>query len=132
MRACILRPVLLLFGLCGFALSEAAEPRMTGVYLSKERMRFVAVDGSNDNPGTIDRPWATINYAAEQARAGQTIVIRGGHYILAAQVRPRNSGRPNAWITFIGYPGEKPILDGRSVQRASFAHGISKRGLVPT
>src|ERR1035437_51078 len=95
---------------------------------AREKTRFVAVDGSDDNPGTIDRPWATINYAAEQAKAGETIVIRGGHYILPAQVRPRNSGRPNAWITFIGYPGEKPVLDGQSVQRASFAHGSLNDG----
>src|ERR1035437_7682469 len=95
---------------------------------AREKTRFVAVDGSDDNPGTIDRPWATINYAAERAKAGQTVVIRGGHYILPAQVRPRNSGRPNAWITFIGYPGEKPVLDAQNVQRASFSQGPLNEG----
>ena len=113
------------FGFCYFSPSSATAKPKIGLELvaSHERARFVAVNGSDNNPGTIDRPWATINYAAERAKAGQTVVIRGGHYILPAQVRPRNSGRPNAWITFIGYPGEKPVLDGQSVQRASFAHG---------
>ena len=49
--------------------------------------------------------------------------MRGGHYSLPGQVRPRNSGRSGAWITFVGYPGEEPILDAQTVPRASFAHG---------
>jgi hypothetical protein len=35
---------------------------------------------------------------------------------LSAQVRLHNSGRSGAWITFIGYPGETPIVDGELVQ----------------
>jgi len=84
---------------------------------------FVAVNGNDDGPGTADHPWATINHAAEQAKAGDTIVIRGGHYILSAQIRPLHSGRPDAWITFIGYPREEPILDAQKLPRATFTPG---------
>ncbi|HXW30209.1 MAG TPA: right-handed parallel beta-helix repeat-containing protein, partial [Xanthobacteraceae bacterium] len=80
-------------------------------------MHFVAANGSDDGPGTAERPWATVNYAAEQARAGDTVVVRGGHYVLPGQVRLRNSGRPDAWITFVGYRGEEAILDAQMVQR---------------
>ena len=113
----------------GSSLASGRLGRLEVLLTARDRIRFVGIDGSDDNPGTIDRPWATINYAAEQAKAGQTIVIRGGHYILAAQVRPRNSGRPDAWIAFVGYPGERPIIDGQSVQRTSFAHGSLNEGL---
>jgi hypothetical protein len=84
---------------------------------------FVAVNGNDDGPGTADHPWATINHAAEHAKAGDTIVIRGGHYILSTQIRPRHSGRPDAWITFIGYPGEEPILDAQKLPRSTFTPG---------
>ena len=80
---------------------------------------FVAVDGSDEGPGTAGRPWATINHAAEKVVAGDTVVVRGGRYVLTTQIRPRNSGRSDAWITYIGYPGEKPILDARMVQYPS-------------
>src|SRR6266480_1319656 len=119
------------FPICGFPLSSAiAKPefKLEQLVINHERTRFVAVNGTDDGPGTIDRPWATINYAAEQAKTGETIVIRGGHYVLAGQVRPRNSGRSGAWITFIGYPGEEAILDAQRVERASFAHGILNEG----
>ena len=84
---------------------------------------FVALNGNDDGPGTAERPWATINHAAEKAEAGDTVVVRGGRYALAAQVRPRNSGRSNAWITFVGYPGEESILDAQLIPRSSLVHG---------
>lgn len=80
---------------------------------------FVAVDGKDEAAGSFAHPWATIKHAAGQARAGDTIIVRGGHYRLSAQVRPLHSGRPNAWITFVGYPGEQPVLDARMIQRSS-------------
>jgi parallel beta-helix repeat protein len=84
---------------------------------------FVAVNGNDNGPGTSDRPWATINIAAERAKAGDTVVVRGGNYVLPAQVRPHNSGRSDAWISFIGYPGEKAILDAQLVPGSSLAQG---------
>jgi hypothetical protein len=80
---------------------------------------FVAVSGDDNGTGSFDHPWATINHAASKARAGDTIIVRGGRYRLSAQVRPRHSGRRNAWITFIGYPGEEPVLDAAMIDRSS-------------
>ena len=87
--------------------------------VSRAATHFVALNGSDNGPGTADLPWATINHAADQVEAGQTVVLRGGHYLLPAQVRPRNSGRSDAWITFIGYPGEVPILDAELVPHSA-------------
>src|SRR5437660_129228 len=86
---------------------------------------FVAPNGSDSGPGTADQPWATINNAAERAQPGDTVLVRGGRYVLAAQVRPHNSGRPGSWITFAGYPGEDPILDASLVPNSSYVqHGL--------
>ncbi len=35
-------------------------------------------NGTDDGPGTAERPWATINHAADKAVAGDTVVVRGG------------------------------------------------------
>jgi hypothetical protein len=80
---------------------------------------YVAANGSDDGPGTRDRPWATISHAADVAEAGARVIIRGGHYALRSQVRPRNSGQPGAWIEFVGYPGESAVLDAAALQRPS-------------
>lgn len=77
---------------------------------------FVAPDGSDSNPGTYDRPWATLNHAAQTLRAGQTVYVRGGVYALQQQVRFKNAGRAGAWITYAAYPGERPILDAGAVK----------------
>ena len=90
-------PLLLLtcVGFC-FSLSppitgNASE--LTDVALGQKATHFVSVNGNDDGPGTADRPWATINHAAEQAEAGDTVIVRGGRYVLSSQVRVRNSGR---------------------------------------
>lgn len=86
-------------------------------------VRFVAVNGRDDGPGKVDRPWATINHAAEQAEAGETVLVRGGHFVLRAQVRLRNSGQPGAWIALMAYPGEEPIFDAQQIPRSSMVEG---------
>jgi len=105
-----------------FSLSPAITGKaseLIDVTRRQEATYFVSVNGSDDKPGTADRPWATINHAAEQAKAGDTVIVRGGRYVLSSQVRVRNSGQSEAWITFIGYPGEKPILDASLIPHSS-------------
>jgi len=87
------------------------------------RELFVAPSGDDGGPGTFDAPWATINHAADEARAGDTVTIRGGLYSLKDQVRVRNSGRVDAWITFRGSPGEPVIVDANAVLPASPDNG---------
>ena len=82
---------------------------------------FVSPIGSDANPGTADRPWATVNHAAERVVAGDVVVVRSGRYLLSSQVRPRNSGRPDAWITFVGHPGEAAVLDAQNIQQLPYA-----------
>src|SRR5262245_39774042 len=84
-------PLLLLcFGSCSSSVPAFAEAKngWEKLIVNHQVARFVAVSGSDTGPGTADRPWATINHAAEQAVAGDTVIVRGGYYVLPTQVRP--------------------------------------------
>lgn len=72
---------------------------------------YVSTEGDDyANPGTIDRPWGTIQKAANSVEPGDTVYIRGGtyHEIVDLQV----SGTSKSYITFTSYPGETAIIDG--------------------
>jgi hypothetical protein len=108
--------ILLLFGskAFGVVITDLVAPfKATGT-------TYFVANGSDLGPGSLNQPWATINHAAEQLKAGDMVAAHGGHYILSAQVRPRYSGRPDAWISFVGYPGKEPILDAQSIQPPTF------------
>ncbi len=69
--------------------------------------------GSNSNPGTMSRPWATISYSINNLTPGDTLVLRGGIYYLTSQLRfdsVRDGTSVNP-IVMINYPGENPIID---------------------
>ncbi len=59
------------------------------------------------------------------ARAGDTIVMRQGHYELTRPIHVENAGRADAWISFVAYPGEQPVFDGINVLRAFIQEGQS-------
>ncbi|GIW78659.1 MAG: hypothetical protein KatS3mg105_0466 [Gemmatales bacterium] len=66
--------------------------------------------GSDKNPGTKEKPFATINHAIERLRPGETLYLRGGIYYEHVDVIV--SGKPKQPITIRSYPGELAILDG--------------------
>ncbi len=69
---------------------------------------YVATDASNENPGSKTRPLRTIQKAASLARAGDTILVRGGVYHEAVVLRFSGLlGRP---IVLKNYPGERPVI----------------------
>lgn len=84
----------------------AALPPQGGTY-------YVAPDGDDNDPGTIDHPWQTIQHAAATLVAGDTVYIRAGTY--PEQVIPQNSGSAGHPITYAAYPGEVVTLDGATV-----------------
>jgi Right handed beta helix region len=120
-QTALLESMLLVFGFfgCAHCLADGAPQALN---LSVAHGRYVAPNGDDANPGTADRPWATINYAAQRVEAGDTIVIRGGEYVLHDQIRVGHSGRPDAWITFVAYPGEHPLINAKEVAWASLRH----------
>jgi len=69
--------------------------------------RYVAPTGSDENPGTLDGPWATPHKARDEATPGDTVCFRAGTYPLKQFVYfNRSAGRPDAPITYRSYPGE--------------------------
>ena len=71
---------------------------------------YVATDGNDSNPGTRVAPWRTIQHAADTARAGSTVYVRGGIY--EELVNVKSSGNASdGFISFRNYPDETPVLD---------------------
>ncbi|MEJ1936954.1 right-handed parallel beta-helix repeat-containing protein, partial [Nostoc sp. NIES-2111] len=81
------------------------------------RVYFVSTTGDDGAPGTSEQPWATPEAAAARAKAGDTVLFRGGTYALRAQVRVAASGTPDRWITFASAPGESATLDASAIRQ---------------
>lgn len=72
---------------------------------------FVAPDGDDANPGSMERPFATIEHAASRLEAGDVLYLRGGRYHEAARISGLN-GREGQPITVRPYQDEEVVLDG--------------------
>jgi hypothetical protein len=76
--------------------------------LSRGRAYYVSTRGSDSNPGTLARPWRTIQKAARTLRPGQRAFVRNGTYRENVQVeRPGTAAQP---ITIAAYPRERPVI----------------------
>src|SRR5262249_6570422 len=80
-------------------------------------------DGSDENPGTAARPFATLARARDAVRklkadgpptAAVTVLIRGGTYPLKDTLvfGPEDSGTQEYPVVYAAYPGETPVLSG--------------------
>ena len=105
MRAKFLGCLSIFLLICLFATAVSA----TTYYVDKNHPQ-----ASDENPGTEDLPWKTINHAAEVLQAGDTVLVKEGRYNVGASpawsvpaINPVNSGTPENPITFKVYPGHK-------------------------
>ncbi|MBM3890139.1 MAG: right-handed parallel beta-helix repeat-containing protein, partial [Verrucomicrobia bacterium] len=79
---------------------------------------YVAPDGSDTDPGTKERPFATLERARDEVRklkpAGATVFLRGGTYRITKPIvfAPEDSGTKDNPVIYRACPGEKPVLDG--------------------
>ncbi len=72
---------------------------------------YVAVDGSNTNPGTAVAPFRTIQHAADLAQPGDVIVVRAGVY--RERVSPPRGGMSDTRrIVYEAAPGAKVVITG--------------------
>jgi hypothetical protein len=75
---------------------------------------YVSVSGNDANPGSLDRPWRTIQKAADTLRAGETVYIRNGSY--RERVIPKRSGTDAGHpVVYASYPGENATIDGAGI-----------------
>lgn len=88
-------------------------------YLYSKRLSFatgnsyyVAPNGSNSNPGTIDQPWQSVKYSLTKLSPGDTLYLRGGTYYNEGGTTISLKGTSSSWITIQSYSGEKAIIDG--------------------
>lgn len=84
---------------------------------------YVAPGGSNSNSGDATHPWLTLQFAADQVDAGDTVIVRAGNY---QGFDLRTSGSSTAPITFQADPGAiinqvNPVTnDGINIEQASY------------
>ncbi len=84
-----------------------------------------APNASDQNPGTSESPFATINRAAGVAQAGDTVWIAPGTYQPTTAIQPANSGTATAPITYRAQPAGPVIIDGQtSVPSSSGRKGL--------
>src|SRR5689334_19777173 len=111
-----MRLILSFLALMFFAPLVVADPPVKADFV-------VATTGSDDNPGTEAKPFATLARAREAVRrlktagplkATVTVLVRGGTYRLEETLvfGPEDSGTPERRIVYAAYPGEKPVLVG--------------------
>src|SRR4051794_7586772 len=105
------------------ARQPGAEDRAGGEADRAKADFYVATDGSDENPGTRAKPFATLARARDAVRqlksgsrrkAGVTVLVRGGTYVLNEPLvfGPEDSGTPEHRMVYAAYPGEKPVLSG--------------------
>jgi hypothetical protein len=71
---------------------------------------YVATNGNDSNPGTEASPWRTVQHAADTARAGSVVNVRGGVYEELVSINEAGNAS-DGFITFRSYPGETAIVD---------------------
>lgn len=77
---------------------------------------YVSTSGSDSNPGTFEKPFATINKAVNEVQAGNLVYIRGGefHPTSIIEILEKHGSNEDS-IRIYAYPGEKPIIDGSQI-----------------
>jgi len=81
---------------------------------------YIAVDGNDANPGTKEKPFATLAKARDAVRKLKkkscaddiTVLVRGGTYTIHETVvfGLEDSGSRDQTITYAAYPGEEPVF----------------------
>jgi len=69
---------------------------------------YVSPSGSNGNPGSLSQPWETLQHAADNVSAGDTVIVRAGTYL---GFRAKSSGTSGLPITFMAYSGETAAVN---------------------
>ena len=78
---------------------------------------YVAPLGSDENQGTLENPWRSIEYSINQLKAGDTLFLREGVY--SESIRIYEGGEENNRIIIRNYQDEKPLIEGSSVDAAN-------------
>jgi len=98
---------------------------------------YVSPTGSDANPGTIDKPFGTIQKGADTAVAGDTVWLRGGTYAIttpksssAGLLFSKSGTSDSNRIKYWAYPGELPVVDfsNMTISTTGYTMGFSISG----
>ena len=91
---------------------------VSGAFGQPNSSFYVSTTGNDSNPGTQTAPWRTIQHAADTARAGSTVNVRGGVYEELVSINA--SGNATRWIHYFqklsrrdGGPGRRAFHSRR-------------------
>ena len=90
------------------------EPLTIVVAVTNGLSFYVSTTGKDTNPGTLASPWKTIQHAANEAIAGDTVLVRSGLYHESVNL-PHSGSAVAGSIVFQSYPGELASVDGFGV-----------------
>ncbi len=120
MRPILFAATMILAGISSVFIAESQIPTT-----SPHSIEFyVAPGGNDDSPGTMQRPFRTLDRARDAVRimkrtdgalhAPVDIILRGGTYRLPAPfvLKPEDGGTAQTPVTYRAYPGETPVLSG--------------------
>ena len=80
------------------------------LHSSLQAQYYVSPSGSDNNPGTLQQPFKTIQKAADIMIAGETCFIMNGQY--RETVIPANNGTAGNPIVFTNYNEERGVILG--------------------
>mgnify|MGYP000971723866 FL=1 len=101
------------------------------------QLLYVSLSGDDTHPGTIERPFASLQKALDVARMKKnkniTVYLREGTYYLEKPIvfTPEDSRAENASLTLSGYKNEKVIISGAE-RLSSLKWEEYKDGIVKT
>jgi len=96
--------------------SPAATPTLEGTPAPIACTHNVTSGGNDDNPGTAQAPWRTIQHATDTAQPGDTVCVGSGDYSAEGELFFSSSGTADAPITFAAAPGETAIVSALTLR----------------
>ncbi len=93
-----------------------------GLATTQGRTLYVATNGSDRNLAAETEPLRTVQKAADIARAGDTILVRGGVY--REHVVLRFSGQEEKPIVLKNFPGEQPVIQPGELGKEPSGQGV--------
>src|ERR1035438_6368583 len=96
-------------------ISSLCAVAMLSACFCEAQLYFVSSAGNDANPGTLQRPFATLQRAQEAVRQKRgDVFLRGGTYYLPGTLvfTAQDSGTKDAPVVFLNYKNEKPVISG--------------------
>ncbi len=122
----VITPAITLTGTVPTSTPIIVPPVITGA------VYYLASTGDDSNPGTLVKPWQTMDKAMDTLQAGDVLYVRGGQYDgVVTGWNFKNSGTQAEPITVTNYPGEQVVFKITTVaydDRYIFRCWINPRG----